>query len=56
LFGGALEEYISYEVNRLNTVCLWCSILISFHKVLTQSNLLQNIFNRQKLLYLWLMC
>ena len=22
LFGGALEEYISYEVNRLNTVCL----------------------------------
>jgi hypothetical protein len=45
LFGGALEEYISYEVNRLNTVCLWCSILISLYKVLTQSNLLQNIFN-----------
>jgi hypothetical protein len=22
LFGGALEEYMSYEVNRLNTVCL----------------------------------
>jgi hypothetical protein len=22
LFGGALEEYISYEVNRLNAVCL----------------------------------
>ena len=51
LLGGAQEEYISYEVNRLNTVCLWCSILISFYKVLTQSNLLQYIFNRQKLFY-----